>query len=176
MASRSTRSPRGRAVDVDFDDESGGAAAFLVRHRRLVGGLTAFAVAFSYVAANAVWYQPHAHGSAFFATRPLGGQQDATDAGEAAARHETIIRLEREAAPAAGVPVAPPQQAATPREPSRPAALPEPAQQATAPAVPAAPRGDPTVEKVQRILSELNLYAGEVDGLTGPQTRAAIER
>lgn len=170
MASRSTRSPRGRAVEVNFDDEGGGAAAFLVRHRRLVGGVTAFAVAFSYVAANAVWYQPHAHGSAFFATRPLGGQQGATDAGEPAARQETIIRLEREAAPAAGLPAAPAQQVAPPPEPSRQAALPAPPQQA------AAPKGDPTVEKVQRILSELNLYAGEVDGLTGPQTRAAIER
>lgn len=33
---------------------------------------------------------------------------------------------------------------------------------------------DPTVQKVQGILSDLNLYAGPVDGIAGPKTRDAI--
>lgn len=162
MASRSTRSPRRRHADDDLDHESGGVAAFLVRHRGLVGGVTAFAVAFSYVAANAVWYQPHAHGGAFFATRPLGSA--AQPDGGAGARGETIIRLERE-----------PAQEARPPAGRQEAVMRPPQQEAAGTPAPAVPKGDPTVEKVQRILGGLNLYAGEIDGLNGPQTRAAIE-
>jgi peptidoglycan hydrolase-like protein with peptidoglycan-binding domain len=36
-----------------------------------VGASTAFLVALLYVSANALWYQPHAHPGAFFATRDL---------------------------------------------------------------------------------------------------------
>ena len=49
-----------------------GAAAILsliARNPTLVGGSTAFLVALSFVSANALWYQPHAHSGAFFATR-----------------------------------------------------------------------------------------------------------
>lgn len=35
--------------------------------------------------------------------------------------------------------------------------------------------GDPTVKGVQETLKDLNFYAGEVDGLYGPNTRLAIE-
>ncbi len=35
--------------------------------------------------------------------------------------------------------------------------------------------GDPVVEKVQRILSDLNFYTGTVDGIKGPNTELAIE-
>jgi peptidoglycan hydrolase-like protein with peptidoglycan-binding domain len=49
-----------------------GASALLgliARNPTLVGGATAFLVALSFVSANALWYQPHAHSGAFFATR-----------------------------------------------------------------------------------------------------------
>jgi len=49
-----------------------GARSFLgliARNPTLVGGATAFLVAFSFVSANALWYQPYAHSGAFFATR-----------------------------------------------------------------------------------------------------------
>lgn len=51
---------------------SEGVAAVLgliARNPTLVGGSTAFLVALSFVSANALWYQPHAHSGAFFATR-----------------------------------------------------------------------------------------------------------
>ncbi|HEY6630299.1 MAG TPA: peptidoglycan-binding protein [Rhizobiaceae bacterium] len=41
----------------------------IARNPTLVGGSTAFLVALSFVSANALWYQPHAHSGAFFATR-----------------------------------------------------------------------------------------------------------
>lgn len=37
------------------------------------------------------------------------------------------------------------------------------------------PVGDPAVERVQAVLRDLDFYDGEVDGLTGPNTRKAIE-
>ena len=41
-------------------------------------------------------------------------------------------------------------------------------------AVPKA-KPDPVVEQVQAILQSMNLYAGDVDGIAGPNTRKAIE-
>lgn len=150
MAPRSARSPSGRRRVDEFEDE--GLAGLLMRHRAAVGGTTAFAIAFAYVAANALWYQPHAHGGAFFATRPpvampAPARLEQPEAPVDAAAVETIIRIEREKLKG--------------REGGA--------------ATPPAPKGDPVVEEVQRILSGLNLYSGTVDGLTGPQTRSAIE-
>lgn len=175
MASRSARPPKRRKAAEEFYDEGGGVAAFLMRHRMLVGGLTAFGVAFSYVAANAVWYQPHAHGSAFFATRPLAAPAGSAFASgtQEPADGETVIRLEREEQASAAAPAPLPQTAQEPSVETLIAApLPNPAQ-VPMPAV--SPRGDPVVEDVQRILAELKLYDGDIDGLTGPQTRSAIE-
>lgn len=56
----------------------------------LLGGATAFLVSMSYVSANALWYQPHAHKGAFFATRLA-----ATQMPRAAAAPETTIIIER---------------------------------------------------------------------------------
>ncbi len=151
----------------DFDDEAG-IGAFVARHRLTIGGLTAFAVAFSYVTANAIWYQPHAHASAFFATRPLPAVSGAS--GQVVDSVETVIRLERE--PEA-------ENAALEERMGGGAVLPQTAptpfvQADNAPAQPVV-SGDPIVAEVQGILKRLNLYSGGVDGLTGPQTRAAIE-
>lgn len=165
MATRSAKPRSGRRpADYFEDEETGGVGSFLIRHRFALGGLTAFAVAFSYVTANAIWYQPHAHGGAFFATRPLS-----PDA-QQPLRPETIIRLERPSAsrqePSQAVHEAARLPDAVPLPPQAPDAAPHDA---------VARAGDPVVEEVQRILSGLNLYSGTVDGLTGPQTRAAIE-
>jgi peptidoglycan hydrolase-like protein with peptidoglycan-binding domain len=105
----------------------------IARNPTLVGGSTAFLVALSFVSANALWYQPHAHSGAFFATRDFAGPLPS------GFETETTIRIER------------PQ------------------------AAPARPKGDPAIEEVQAILKELNFYAGDVDGLAGPNTKKAIE-
>jgi hypothetical protein len=72
----------------------GGVAAvsgLISRNPVVVGGSTAFVVALLYVSANALWYQPHAHPGAFFATRAL----DAANWPEQEAGSETTIHLVR---------------------------------------------------------------------------------
>ena len=177
MASRSARSPRNRKVVDDYDDE-GGFAALVGRHRFALAGTTAFIVAFSYVASNAIWYQPHAHASAFFSTRPLTAPLPSGQSGNAAPASdvETVIRLERErVATPETVPVPRERQEAA-RQTPQTAPVPQPASQ-TAQGQPAEPRpaGDPLIADVQRVLKGLNIYTGDVDGLTGPQTRAAVQ-
>ena len=83
----------------DFDDEPqsplsealAAVGAVLARNPVLVGGTTAFIVALAYVSANAIWYQPHFHNGAFFATRDTNyiGPPDPD-------MQETTIRIERE--------------------------------------------------------------------------------
>ena len=131
----------------------------IARSPLLVGGTTAFIVTIGFVASNALWYQPHFHSGAFFETR-------------------SIIRIVPEESVAPQPTVRPqPQrveQAPPPVAPERMAAVPEMPDQVTAPAPAARPNADSTVERVQRRLADLNLYTGQVDGLTGPQTHSAI--
>lgn len=121
--------------------------------RRVVaGGGTALAVIFAFVAANAIWYQPHPHKSPILSTRTahLPQSSPASGARGEPAREQagpgrdgeqdiptTVIRLERE--------------------------------------VPAPAAGDPLIADIQKVMAELGLYEGEIDGLSGPMTRAAIE-
>ncbi len=115
--------------------------ALIAQNPVVVGGSTAVLLTLFFVAANALWYQPHGHPGALFPTRMLhfeapGNSKDGLPeviSGEL----ETTIRIEREAV------------------------APQPA--------------DPTVQKVQSVLSDLNLYTGSIDGIAGPQTRDAIK-
>jgi peptidoglycan hydrolase-like protein with peptidoglycan-binding domain len=52
-----------------------------------VGATTAFLVAFSFISANALWYQPHFYKDAFFSTRNNAGRQDVRTAVPAPAQH-----------------------------------------------------------------------------------------
>lgn len=54
-------------------DAAAAVSGMIARNPVLVGGTTAFLVALSFVSANALWYQPHAHSGAFFATRDFAG-------------------------------------------------------------------------------------------------------
>ncbi|WP_127524438.1 peptidoglycan-binding protein [Mesorhizobium sp. Z1-4] len=131
-------------------------AAAVIRNPLAVGGTTAFLVAFSFVSANALWYQPHFHQGALFSTRapaPAPLENGGTAANV----------LLREPAPA-------PQLLER-----TPAALTTDAQatESITPTPPVQP-GDAMVAKVQATLKGLELYAGEVDGLAGPQTSAAV--
>lgn len=116
----------------------------------LVGGTTAFLVATAFVSANALWYQPYQHTSAFFTTRAL-------------IQH----------APPAAAPK-PQARPAAARTDTRPAAQ-QPAAQTGPETTSSLPAGDPQVALVQQILKKLELYEGEVDGLAGPQTSGAVE-
>lgn len=116
---RSARSPdkrrSSRRAAAGFDGRPGialqlaaGVGAAIARNPVLVGGTTAFLVAMSYVSANALWYQPHFHADAFFATRtstyqgpPAPGgdlrSDGSNDVGETTFR---IDRTEQSSAPA----------------------------------------------------------------------------
>ena len=93
------RSARSR----DFDDEPNGfvgrgAAAIggaIVRNPTLVGGTTAFLVALAYVSANALWYQPHFHEGAFFATRDRTEIGPRFETAPAQRTGKTTIHIER---------------------------------------------------------------------------------
>lgn len=64
-----------RLPDFEEERESPVGQAFaavgsaIVRNPTMTAGATAFLVALSFVAANALWYQPHFHAGAFFVTR-----------------------------------------------------------------------------------------------------------
>lgn len=140
--------------------------AAMLRSPLVVGGATAFLVAQAFVTTNALWYQPHFHSGAFFETRA-----PERPAAEPLTKADTEPSPARLAEPVARTPA----PALRLPESSAPAPQPAPAEREAA-AAPASAGGDPKVREVQRILSGLNLYEGEVDGLNGPQTRQAVEQ
>ncbi|MCA1441538.1 peptidoglycan-binding protein [Ensifer sp. IC4062] len=141
----------------------------LARHPVGAGGSAAFVIVFSFVAANAMWYQHGAHPSPLLRTRiPLVGPEVAERLAAANGepvepRNVTTFVIEREGAerPANG------DHATTAQS--------EPGEQAkTASATHAA--ASTLVADVQRELARLGLYDGAPDGHTGPKTSAAILR
>lgn len=112
----------------------------------IAGGVTAFAVSMMFFSSNAMWYQPHAQEHAFFRTRAVPFVERA---GQAPAATGSI------------------QSDDTGRVFAKAPANPAPAQDV--------PSGGAATAKVQKILARLHLYSGDIDGLSGPQTRTAIE-
>jgi peptidoglycan hydrolase-like protein with peptidoglycan-binding domain len=145
---RSAKQRKRRAVEQDGMVLQGMQAlgGFMSQNPALVGGTTAFLIALSFVSANALWYQPHAHTAPLFSTRSFDSF--------AVARHqqqtqpETTIRLERQE---------------TPLPEARPAQVQR-----------SIPVGDKQLQEVQAVLKQLGYYHGDVDGLAGPNTSAAI--
>lgn len=71
--------------------------AWIGRHPRALGGLVAFGVIFSFVAANALWYQPRRHPAPFLATRAAVDQKRVAAADETASEPGvTVFRIERQ--------------------------------------------------------------------------------
>ena len=119
---------------------------FVSHNPVLVGGSTAFLIALSFVSANALWYQPHAHTAPLFSTRSF--DSFAPVARPKPAESGTTIRLDRTGLP---VPQARPSGNARNSAPS-----------------------DSQLQAVQAVLKQLGFYQGDVDGLTGPATSNAI--
>jgi peptidoglycan hydrolase-like protein with peptidoglycan-binding domain len=69
MARSARPAKRRRPPRAFWADRLASAGAVLARNPVATGGTVAFLVAFSFVSANAIWYQPHAHRDAFFPTR-----------------------------------------------------------------------------------------------------------
>lgn len=130
-----------------------------------VAGMTAFAITFAFVAANAIWYQPHPHKSAFFETRHMPPREPAEPV--------DVTRLEIAPESSAAPKIDLPAEAVTPSSPVRREAA---SQTQADPRLddPAPDARAAVVAEVQRVLAKLDLYKGSVDGLTGPQTNAAV--
>lgn len=122
--------------------------ALIARHPGVTGGCAAFAVIFSFISANALWYQPGSHPSPIFRTRD--GNHPNAFAGyrppeEVDPANVTTFRIER------------------------------PEDETTASV---GTEGDvktsSVVMDVQQELSRRGLYSGVADGKIGPRTSAAI--
>ncbi|MGO7762103.1 peptidoglycan-binding protein [Rhizobium ruizarguesonis] len=164
MAARKRKSPKGKRGRQQPGLLMSGAAALgglglqgasvlggvISRNPSVAGGTITFVVIFSFVAANALWYQPGLHPNPIFRTRDpqsptvLGARRPAEEQqGEV-----TTFRIER------------PQDAAT----------------TNATPAPAAPGQQPSqlVMDIQQQLVRRGLYNGIPDGIIGPRTSAAI--
>ncbi|MBX3597037.1 MAG: peptidoglycan-binding protein [Rhizobiaceae bacterium] len=144
------RSAKRRKKQVDRDgvivQGAQALGSFVSQNPALVGGTTAFLIALSFVSANALWYQPHAHTAPLFSTRSF--DSFAMTRRQQPAQPETTIVLERSEVQS--------PETRTP-EVARPA-----------------PMIDEQLQSVQSALKQLGYYSGEVDGLVGPNTSAAI--
>lgn len=123
----------------------------------MVGTATAFMVVAFYVSANALWNQPFAHPEPLIETRMLIDR----------------ARPAPEAPPRPAVRPAPGTEVTNSVTPDTAPAFAAPAPAAPEPAR-TLPAGDLRTAGVQRALKDIGLYLGEVDGLTGPQTRKAV--
>jgi peptidoglycan hydrolase-like protein with peptidoglycan-binding domain len=168
------------------------AGRLIARHPSLAAGGVVFAVVFSFVTANAIWYQPGGHPSPLLSTRtgiaptpaPLMtadgveprqieqagrdtlGSDDGVETIEdiltpVPARRVQSVVIERPEDRDMATASIPPEAETTVDDIVRPAA----SQAATDRVL---------VGEIQAELARLGHYTGAVDGLTGPQTRAAL--
>ena len=164
MAARKRKSPKGKKGRQQPGLLMTGAAALgglslqgasvlggvIGRNPSVAGGTIAFVVIFSFVAANALWYQPGLHPHPIFRTRDpqssnvLGARRPA----EEQQGDVTTFRIER-----------PEDATATNATPAPPAAAQQPSQ---------------LVMDIQQQLVRRGLYNGTPDGIIGPRTSAAI--
>lgn len=174
--------PRQRVSPDLFEDETGTGRGILrmlgqmvSAHPSLAGGSVAFAVIFGFVAANALWHQPGRHPAPILKTReiasaatPVATIRPVTEpasqtpfVNDVPARSVTTYRIERsDDTPTASIPV-----------PNVTPAVATPGIAAESAATPAA---DPVLSQIQTILAASGLYSGEIDGLMGPKSAAAI--
>lgn len=170
--------PRQRVSPDLFEDETGSGQGILgllgsvvSAHPSLAGGSVAFAVIFGFVATNALWHQPGQHPAPILKTRDVASSTAPLASAQpdamtplikgAPTRTVTTYRIERsDETPTASIPV--------PVAPA-PAVVPQ-----VSPEVSAAPDSDPVLVQIQTVLARSGLYSGEIDGLMGPKSAAAI--
>jgi peptidoglycan hydrolase-like protein with peptidoglycan-binding domain len=142
------------------------AGRLAARNPRVFGGSLTFAIAFSFVAANAMWYQPGAHPSPFLRTRlPFDQPQPAKlgfedDSDSLSPRKVTTFVIQREG-----------EDTGTANDAQQAAASEAGETQAVTPVT-----GSALVMNIQKELARRGLYDGPADGKTGPKTSAAILR
>jgi peptidoglycan hydrolase-like protein with peptidoglycan-binding domain len=169
--------PRQRVSPDLFEDETGNGQGILgllgsvvSAHPSLAGGSVAFAVIFGFVATNALWHQPGQHPAPILKTRDVASSAPPLASVKpdamtplikgAPTRTVTTYRIERsDETPTASIPVP---------------VAPAPAVPQASAEVSAAPASDPVLAQIQTVLARKGMYTGEVDGLMGPKSAAAI--
>lgn len=149
------------------------AGRLVSRNPRAFGGSAAFVVAFSFVAANAMWYQHGAHPSPLLRTRlpfthPQSADLGVGEEGNAAPRKVTTFVIQREDEAQAETEK---QTEVASIERPKPEAEPTPEVAQSQPVA-----GTDLVTSIQKELARRGLYDGPADGKTGPKTSAAILR
>ncbi|HWU62309.1 MAG TPA: peptidoglycan-binding protein [Ensifer sp.] len=158
MNTRKRRPPKRQAGRVSRMIAGGAAmiGAAAMRNPVATGGTAAFAIVFSFVAANALWYQPSSHPHPWLDTRDAF-RDYASKAMHPGSDTATTYRVERDAtAPADAT-----------------AAAPKPVDGVVVHDDPA-PAANPLVADIQSNLVRRGLYDGPVDGVMGQKTEAAI--
>ncbi|HEV7308251.1 peptidoglycan-binding domain-containing protein [Ensifer sp.] len=153
---------------------AGLAGRLMARHPLVSGGSAAFLVVFSFVAANAMWYQHGVHPSPLLRTRvPLVSAETAqriaiAKGEEIAPKNVTTFVIEREAEP----------KTDNVEEVIATASADEPLQKPSPERVASVPDAGPSklVADIQGELNQIGLYDGAPDGRSGPRTTAAILR
>ncbi|GAB4361116.1 MAG: peptidoglycan-binding protein [Oricola sp.] len=139
------------------------------------GAVTAFGVAMAFFTANAVYFQDGRHPAALFATRPetvrFVPEERAVEAPAVRQNEPNVTRFviretDNQAVKHPEIPMSAPLPARRPSviavdQASEPSELPR--------------DGDAGVAGIQELLAKLGYYGGEVDGLRGPKTNAAID-
>ncbi|TNM65704.1 peptidoglycan-binding domain-containing protein [Aliirhizobium smilacinae] len=218
MTTRKRKSPKGRrtakeqslpsrilagtgsAVLYGATGSARGIGGAIARNPKATLYATTFIVAFSFVAANALWYQPAGHLSPFLATRDardpnaIAGYRQTRQADPA---DVTTFRIERAPSGGQNSPAQSSSSQSAPRQPSSGQTVASPVAQPAiqAPAAvpvddirsiiagqtqggqsaPASSAGDPAlVAGIQRELARRGIYQGTDDGLMGPRTETAI--
>ena len=169
--------PRQRVSPDLFEDETGSGQGILgmfgsvvSAHPSLAGGSVAFAVIFGFVATNALWHQPGQHPAPILKTRDVASSAAPLASARpdamtplikgAPTRTVTTYRIERsDETPTASIPVP---------------VAPAPVVPQVSPEVSAAPASDQVLVQIQTVLAHKGLYSGEIDGLMGPKSAAAI--
>lgn len=179
MATRKRRPPEKRQSGRVSRLVAGGASMIgsaAMRNPVATGGTTIFAIVFSFIAANALWYQPSAHPHPWLDTRDAFRNYAAHAMhGGANAVTYRIERDQKVPPQAASAPAAAP--AAAPANPPASVASVIVHDDTAVPPAAASPPADGATDLVSQIQANLarrGLYDGTVDGVMGPKTAAAI--
>ncbi len=145
------------------------AANLASTHPAATGGSMVFGIVFSFVAANALWYQPGFHPHPLLDTRAAFDAYAARAAAIESTGDEgvTTFRIERQVKPAAK----PDNIGVTAKAPSGSDVIVKDTETGQ---VTALPGDQDMVSQIQQNLARRGLYDGGVDGKMGPKTEAAI--
>ncbi|WP_158285710.1 peptidoglycan-binding domain-containing protein [Pseudohoeflea suaedae] len=180
---------RQRALpDPYLDDEEfqggflAGVGELIAAYPSIAGGSAAFAVIFGFVSINALFYQSGRHPAPILPTRgaAVESQQIAVAPDDAAMRQAIEASPEREVSAfkieraednpqTASIPVPSHRPETGLQVTSQPASIAGNRQ-----AAPSMPEPDPVLSAIQKELKRKGFYGGDVDGLMGPMSAAAI--